>query len=144
MIGRARLHHSVAMTVVTVVVAGCPSSQQTAVPRLPSDGAMPITAAVGTGDAWAGRELLAPPTPMSPRALSLPRVERFELPNGLDVVAVVTEDAAMASVKLAVRAGRRHEPRDRVGLASVAAAALVRGSARRSRAKLDAAAEAVG
>jgi predicted Zn-dependent peptidase len=139
---------AVLLAAAVVPLAGCPAAPPGAVPRLPADGdahtARPRSGKAGAADPWAGRDLLPPPAPIEPRPLSMPPVHRFALPNGLEVVVVETDGVPLASFQLAIRAGRRHESGEQLGVASVTAAALVRGSARRTRAQLDAAAEAVG
>jgi zinc protease len=127
-----------------LALVGCGGTQDAAI-RLPSDGAghaAPPPAPLA--DAWTGRTLLAPPAAIEPRPRALPPIAHFALPNGLDVLLVREPGAAMTSVQLAIKAGRRDEAAEQLGVASVAAAALIRGSAARGRAALDAAAEAAG
>jgi predicted Zn-dependent peptidase len=136
-----------ALAPLVAVLAACPGAGSTTVATLPSDGAIPGDRPRGKpaagADAWVGRDLIAAPAAVAPRPLVMPAIRRFTLPNGLAVIAVAAE-VPVVTFQLGIRAGRRHETRDKTGLASVTAAALIRGSAKRSRAQLDAAAEAAG
>ena len=62
---------------------------------------------------WAGRnDLIQAPPPPKPEELALPKVERFTLKNGLEVIVVAAQGAAAGQLRPAI-AGRRlrREPR---------------------------------
>src|SRR5688572_26000942 len=108
------------------------------VPLLPGDGdtntakpAQPTAPAPAT-DAWTGKtDLLAPPAAKAPDALKLPPIETFQLGNGLEVFVVKSDRVPVMSMHLAIRAGRMHEPRARLGVAELTADMLVKGTKKR-------------
>lgn len=84
-------------------------------------------------DPWAGRtDLIAAPELTPPAPVNLPKIERFTLPNGLQVLVVENHDLPVASFHLAVRAGVADETREKRGLADFAAAMLTKGTRTRS------------
>ncbi|MBT8494652.1 MAG: insulinase family protein, partial [Deltaproteobacteria bacterium] len=120
------------------------------VPQLPSDGdintAKP-TAGGGSsdGDPWAGRtDLITAPKSKTPSALALPKIERFKLPSGLRVIVIEDKSLPVVAIRLAVKAGRMHEGKDRVGLASFVAGMLDKGTRSRKAAKIAEAIDFVG
>lgn len=134
-------------------LTGCPSSTQVeTVPRLPGEGndntAKPREGAGETGkaaDPWAGRtDLITPPAPVAPRALELPPIERFTLKNGLEVILVRNESLPLFGMQLAIKAGSLDAPRDKAGLAELAAAMLPRGTRSRKSDAIAGAVEKVG
>ena len=138
-----------ATAAVAALAAGCGGGQKDVMPRLPGDGADNVASprdpkAGGAPDLWADRELVPPPRPLEPRPIAMPPVERFTLKNGLTVIAVESDVAPTFQVQLAVRAGRRDEPRGKAGLASFAASMLPKGARGRSAAQLTAALERTG
>ena len=66
-----------------------------------------------------------------PTAITLPPIERFTLPNGLQVIAVTNPKLPVVSVQLAIRAGRAEEPLARMGVAELTADVLLKGSKKR-------------
>ena len=76
--------------------------------------------------------------------LQAPPVERTRLANGLQVVVAPRRGVPLVAVRLLVRAGSALDPARRFGLAHLVAAAVRRGTRRRSGARLDAEVEALG
>lgn len=84
-------------------------------------------------DPWAGRaDLLVPPKITPTTEVSLGAVERFTLPNGLQVIVVPRREVPAVSVSLAVRAGSTSDPIDRAGVAQFTASMLRKGTQKRS------------
>jgi len=107
------------------------------VPTLPGDGdehtAKPVAPRGETGnkssDPWAGRtDLLPPPAVVPPSPVQLPPVTRYRLPNGLQVIVAEDHDLPIVEIELAIKVGREDAPRDKTGIAELAAALLIKGS----------------
>lgn len=126
-----------------VALTGCGAPpQQLAAPTLPGDGAdntaKPPVPAAEDPDAWKpGGELILPPALAAPAPIKLPAIQRFTLSNGLPVFVIPGGRAPVTSFQLAIRAGRRNEPKARLGVAELTANLLVKGTARRSAAQLE-------
>ncbi|HTB57405.1 MAG TPA: hypothetical protein VLC06_06000, partial [Polyangia bacterium] len=61
---------------------------------------------------WTGRsDLIAAPPPPKPEALALPKIDRFTLANGMQVIVVARKDLPVVSFGLAVQAGGYDEDR---------------------------------
>ncbi len=142
-------------SIVLLALAACGPGSKTSpvIPTLPGDGTANTAAPrapAGDGkktadDPWAGREgLIDAPPPIVPRALDLPKVDHFTLPNGLKVVVVEMPQTAMVSVQLAVRAGRVDATRDKMGIEQVVARSLLAGTSRRTADQLTAVLDPVG
>jgi zinc protease len=96
-------------------------------------------------DAWNGRsDLIAVPAPRMPGPVELPKLEEFKLGNGLAVYIVRSTRLPVVSVQLAVRAGRMHEPRSRLGVSELTADLLVKGTRSHDGAALARTIDAVG
>jgi zinc protease len=95
---------------------------------------------------WKGRtDLIKAPAPPVPAALPLPRVERWRLPNGLDVIAVPRQDLPIVSFTIAIKAGAYDEVKDRTqGVSDFTAAMLRHGAGRRTSEQIAEAIDAVG
>lgn len=142
------------VTFVCAALISCGGSYSTdLIPTLPGDGTdnvakptEPTATPEPTGsDRWSERgDLVAPTEPTRAVAIELPPIETFKLPNGLEVLYMRVEDTRSAAVRLAVRAGRRAVPRDKIGLASFVAAMLTRGTRSRNGNALKATAEGAG
>lgn len=79
------------------------------------------------------KDLITAPPPPVPAELPLPRVARWKLPNGLDVVAVPRGDLPIVSFSLAIKAGAYDEKKDRTqGVADFTAGMLRHGAGKRS------------
>ncbi len=136
--------------VLALWAVGCGGSYSTGVvPGLPGDGTANLTAPAdrsGAGskdDPWAGRDdLVAAPAATTAAAVAMPEVARFSLSNGLPVV-LVRAPGAM-SLQLAFRAGERDVTKERVGLASFTASALLRGTRTKNARALQDAADQAG
>jgi zinc protease len=78
---------------------------------------------------WVGRkDLIQAPPPPKPEALKLPQVDRFTLPDGMQVIVVARKDLPVVSFGLAVQAGGYDEDRDSVGVSDFVAAMLRKGT----------------
>ncbi|MDX2093151.1 MAG: insulinase family protein [Kofleriaceae bacterium] len=133
------------------LVAACgPKPTPTPVPTLPGDGdanvAKPqVSKTPVVADAWSGRtDLIAPPAAKAPGAVELPAIEPFKLKNGLQVFVIKNDRLPVVSMQLAVRAGRMHEPRARLGVSEVTADMLVKGTKKRDALALAKAIDFVG
>ena len=117
---------------------------------LPGDGDAhvvkpPAVQKPGAVDPWAGHtDLLVAPVAKPPAAIELPKIDELKLSNGLAVYVIKSDRLPVISVQLAVRAGRMHEPRARLGVAEVTADMLVKGTRRRGAAQLAQAIDFVG
>lgn len=142
--------------VISVAVAGAvglgacgPRPAPTPIPLLPGEGdahvARPAPRPAAPADPWTGRaDLIQPPPVAAPSPIELPPIEQLELPNGLKVFIVRSDRLPVVSMQLAIRAGRMHEPRARLGVAELTADMLVKGTARRDAAALARAIDFVG
>lgn len=73
-----------------------------------------------------------PPRPLAAREFRFPAYEVRTLPNGLQVVAVLQHEQPLVSMRMIVRAGAAQDPRDKLGLADLAASLLEQGSTTKS------------
>ena len=73
-----------------------------------------------------------PPRPLPARESTFPDYQMRTLENGLQVVTVLHHEQPVISMRLIVRAGAAQDPRDRTGLADLAASLLDQGSAGKS------------
>lgn len=73
-----------------------------------------------------------PPRPLPARQASFPPYEIRTLENGLQVVTVMHHEQPVISMRMIVRAGAAQDPRDKAGLAGLAASLLDQGTATRS------------
>ncbi|HLL21153.1 MAG TPA: hypothetical protein VK427_03430, partial [Kofleriaceae bacterium] len=79
-------------------------------------------------DPWAGKtDLIAAPAAKPPAPVELPNIESYKLANGLQVFVIKSDRLPVVSMQLAVKAGRMHEPRARLGVAEFTADMLVKG-----------------
>ncbi|HSK02633.1 MAG TPA: insulinase family protein [Kofleriaceae bacterium] len=136
---------------IAAALAACgPRPPPTPIPLLPGDGDANVAKPAASGkpaadDPWAGRTDLIVAPPLAPPApVDIPPIEEFALPNGLKVFAIKNDRLPVVSFQLAVRAGRMHEPRARLGVAELTADMLVKGTARRDAAALVKAVDFVG
>ncbi len=119
---------------VALLVSACgPKPTPTAVPMLPGDGdtnvAKPPPPPKVVADAWSGKtDLIKPPAAKAPAAVELPKIEEMKLANGLQVYVVKSDRLPVVSFQMAIRAGRMHEPRARLGVAEATANMLVKGT----------------
>ena len=74
----------------------------------------------------------SPPGALAAHEVRFPPYELRTLDNGLRVVAVLHHEQPVVSMRMIVRAGAAQDPRDRVGLASLAASLLDQGTVAKS------------
>ena len=136
---------------VILAVAACgPKPSVAPIPMLPGDGDShvakpPPVKQTAAPDPWTGRnDLIAPPTPAAPAAIELPKIDEFKLANGLTVFVVKKDRVPVVAMQLAVRAGRMHEPRSRLGVSDLTADMLVKGTQQHDAVALARAIDAVG
>lgn len=136
--------------ILAVLVACGPKAPSTPVPVLPGDGDANVAkppAATGktASDPWAGRtDLIVPPEPKPPTKVELPAIEEMTLSNGLRVFVVKSPRLPVVSMQLAIKAGRRNEPRARLGVAEATADMMVKGTKKRNAVALAKAIDFVG
>jgi zinc protease len=105
----------------------------------------PPPPAAGAATFWQGRkDLIQAPPPPKPEALALPKIERFTLSNGLQVIVVPRKDLPVASFGLAVQAGGYDETRATLGVSDFVAAMLRKGTKKRSADDISRAIDFVG
>jgi zinc protease len=130
-----RVERAVARALLLVAAAGCASSPppKPAAPKSTIDVQYeslpkpPPQSAAATF--WTGRtDLIAAPPPPKPEALALPKIDRFTLPNGMEVIAVGRKGLPVVSFGLAVQAGGYDEDRDNLGVSDFVAAMLRKGT----------------
>lgn len=133
------------------VIACGPPPARDVIPRLPGDGTANLEpppvdeAPPPQRDPWSARtDLIAPPPLRAPAALAPPPVERFTLPNGLQVVVVKDARLPTVAMQLAVRAGRGEEPLARLGVAELTANVLPKGTKKKSALQIAKAIDFVG
>ncbi|HXU62587.1 MAG TPA: pitrilysin family protein [Polyangia bacterium] len=139
-----------ALPVWLALVLGCASAP----PKPPAPGGSievqyeskaPAAPPGGAAAFWANRQdLIQAPAPPKPEALALPKIDRFTLPNGLQVIVVARKDLPVASFGLAVRAGGYDETRQTLGVSDFVAAMLRKGTKRRSADEISHAIDFVG
>jgi zinc protease len=136
---------------VSVLGAACgPQSAPAPIPVLPGDGDAhvakpPPPKPPPPPDPYGGRsDLIAVPSVRPPGPVELPKLDEWKLGNGLQVYAVRTSRLPVVAMQLAVRAGRMHEPRARLGVSELAADMLVKGTKNHDAAQLARAIDAVG
>jgi zinc protease len=134
-----------------VVVAACgPKPAPAPVPALPGDGdsntakpSQPNKPAVN--DVWTGKtDLIQPPAAKAPAAVPLPKIDEMTLANGLKVFVIKSDRLPVVSMQLAIKAGRIHEPRARLGVSEAVATMLVKGTKKRNALALAKAIDFVG
>ncbi|HEX3906265.1 MAG TPA: pitrilysin family protein [Polyangia bacterium] len=90
---------------------------------------LPKPAAPAAATFWTGRsDLIQAPPPPKPEALALPKIDRFTLPNGMQVIVVARKELPVVSFGLAVEAGGYDETRDDLGVSDFVAAMLRKGT----------------
>jgi len=137
---------------VLLLCAACgPKASVAPVPLLPGDGDShvakpPPPKPPAALDPWSGKvELIAAPAPpATPGPVELPKIDELTLSNGLVVYVVKNDRVPVVSLQVAVRAGRMHEPRARLGVAEVTADLLVKGTKQHDAQALAKAIDAVG
>ena len=69
-----------------------------------------------------------PPQPLPARDIKFPPYEIQTLPNGLQVVVVMHHEQPAVTMRLLIRAGTASDPREKLGLAHLAASLLDQGT----------------
>jgi len=85
-----------------------------------------------------------PPQPLAARDIKFPPYEIQTLPNGLQVVAVLQHEQPAVSMRLLVRAGASSDPKDKLGLAHLAASLLDQGTTTKSSQEMNDAVDFIG
>jgi zinc protease len=133
-----------------LIVACGPKPKPAPIATLPGDGdknvAKPSVDVKPTvNDAWAGRtDLIKPPAPKPPAPVELPAIDTYKLANGLEVFVIKSDRLPVVSMQLAIKAGRMHEPRSRLGVSEFTADMLVKGTKRRNAVAIAKAIDFVG
>ncbi len=137
--------------VLAATVACGPKAGPPVIPSLPGDGDDHVAKpdddgkAPAADDPWAGRtDLIKPPPPQPPAAITLPPIEQFTLPNGLEVVVVKSSRLPVVSYQLMVKAGRADEPLARLGVAELTADLLPKGTKKKNALAIAKAIDLVG
>ncbi len=73
-----------------------------------------------------------PPRPLPSREVNFPPYEVRTLENGLQVMAVLHHEQPVVSIRMIVRTGAAHDPREKAGLANLAASLLDQGTTTKS------------
>jgi zinc protease len=85
-----------------------------------------------------------PPRPLEARPVKFPPYELRKLPNGLQVVVVSHNEQPAVSVRMIVRAGAAHDPKNKMGVAMMTASLLDQGAGKRSAEQIADAIDFVG
>jgi zinc protease len=85
-----------------------------------------------------------PPQPTPARDITFPPYEIQTLANGLQVVAVLQHEQPAVSMRLLVRAGTSSDPKDKLGLAHLAASLLDQGTTTKSSQEMNDAVDFIG
>ena len=78
-----------------------------------------------------------PPSPLAARDIKFPPYELQTLPNGLQVVAVLHHEQPVVNMRLLIRAGASFDPKNKLGLAHMAASLLDQGTKTKSASELN-------
>jgi zinc protease len=84
------------------------------------------------------------PRPLQARAVTFPPYEVRTLENGLQVVAVLHHEQPVVNMRMIVRAGASLDPRDKAGLADLAASLLDQGTTKQSASEMHDAIDFIG
>ena len=85
-----------------------------------------------------------PPRPLAAREIKFPPYEIQTLPNGLQVVAVLHHEQPAVTMRLLVRSGTASDPKDKLGLAHLAASLLDQGTKTKSAEQMNDAIDFIG
>jgi zinc protease len=85
-----------------------------------------------------------PPRPLAARTVAFPPYELRTLPNGLQVVAVLHHEQPVVSMRMIVRAGASLDPRNKAGLADLAASLLDQGTTTMTASEMNDAVDFIG
>jgi zinc protease len=85
-----------------------------------------------------------PPRPLAARDVKFPPYAMRTLANGLQVIAVSHHEQPAVSLRLLIRAGGARDPRDKPGVAALAAAVMDQGTASRSAEQIATTIDSIG
>jgi zinc protease len=85
-----------------------------------------------------------PPRPLAARDVDFPPYQIRTLPNGLQVVVVSHHEQPSVSLRMLIKAGAAHDPKDKPGVASMTAGLLDQGTATKKAQEIAIAIESVG
>ena len=85
-----------------------------------------------------------PPQPLAAREIKFPPYEIQTLPNGLQVVAVLHHEQPAVTMRLLVRNGTSSDPKDKLGLAYLAASLLDQGTSTKNAEQMNDAVDFIG
>ena len=85
-----------------------------------------------------------PPQPLAAREIKFPPYEIQTLPNGLQVVAVLHHEQPAVTMRLLVRNGTSSDPKEKLGLAHLAASLLDQGTTTKSAGEMNDAVDFIG
>jgi zinc protease len=85
-----------------------------------------------------------PPQPLAAREIKFPPYEIQTLPNGLQVVAVLHHEQPAVTMRLLVRSGTSSDPKEKLGLAHLAASLLDQGTTTKSAEEMNDAVDFIG
>jgi zinc protease len=85
-----------------------------------------------------------PPQPLAAREIKFPPYEVQTLPNGLQVVVVLHHEQPAVTMRLLVRSGTSSDPKDKLGLAHLAASLLDQGTKTKSAEEVNDAVDFIG
>jgi zinc protease len=85
-----------------------------------------------------------PPQPLAAREIKFPPYDIQTLPNGLQVVAVLHHEQPAVTMRLLVRSGTASDPKDKLGLAHLAASLLDQGTTAKSAEEMNDAVDFIG
>ncbi|PYR42382.1 MAG: hypothetical protein DMF95_28535 [Acidobacteria bacterium] len=85
-----------------------------------------------------------PPQPLPARDIKFPPYDLQALPNGLQVVAVLHHEQPAVTMRLLIRTGTAADPKDKLGLAHLAASLLDQGTTTRSAQDMNDAVDFIG
>jgi predicted Zn-dependent peptidase len=102
-----------------IAALACGGARQAPAPAEPS--AEPSGVAAGASHATPPAEAFrgTQPAPEAPRPFRLPALQRFSLPNGIEVFLVERHELPTVSMELTFPGGRINDPKGKAGLASV-------------------------
>jgi zinc protease len=85
-----------------------------------------------------------PPRPLPAREIKFPPYDIQMLPNGLQVVAVLHHEQPAVTMRMLIRAGAAADPKDKLGLARLAASLLDQGTTTMSAEQMNDAIDSIG
>jgi len=108
-----------------------------------------VALALSLGAGEAGAQTRAwpterPPQPLPAREIRFPPYDIQTLPNGLQVVAVLHHEQPAVTMRLLVRSGTASDPKDKLGLAHLAASLLDQGTTTKSAEEMNDAVDYIG